>query len=149
MKFIKSLLLSSIILLSGCMFNKHKRAFHKYNQVNKSGLSVISKDCPELRRMIKEGQMHISKNCDFDCHVYFEKELYEYSVIEAETFFSNLCVKTKAEIDVLFGFETNVFPWRDSTKLVLLQIYNTIPKEDFISGTNGYILNVRDSVTFR
>ena len=133
MKPIKLLLLSSMLFFFCCNVFKNDSSFYKYYRVNKSGLKVVSKDCPELRRMIKEGQMYISKKCDFDCLVYFEKELYEYSVLESETFFSNLCVKTKDEIDEFFGFETNTIPWFGSTRLVVLIItYKKVP-DDFLS----------------
>jgi hypothetical protein len=150
MKILKLLLLFSLILLIGCISTYSELPSRKSYKVYKKGIKVISEDCPELRRMIREGQMRIPKyDCDYSCFVHFEREFYEYMQANSDVFFSDLCVKTKDEIDELFGFETEVFSLGKNKRIVGLLIFNTKSIGDHISNTYGYKLNEQDSIILK
>lgn len=143
------LLLFSLMLIFSC-FSQHNVPSKKKYKIQKEGYYVISDDCPEFKRLIKEGNLFVLKDCidagNYSyCDYYFDEELYNYYNINSFNFFSNLCIKTRKDLDILFGHKVQTHQV-GKYKMVQLFIWTGKEKIDILNGRKSYIINERDSI---
>lgn len=132
-----------LFILNSC-YTSHLRYSSTKYKVQKEGYYVISDDCPEFKRLIKEGHMQVYRTCGEDyCDIYFDKKLYTYYKENYVDIFSNLCIKTKDDLDILYGHNVRTFVSGDYT-VTQLPIWTGIKKGNYSKGI--YKINAQDSI---
>ncbi len=148
MRFINLLLLAYLILFSSCLTQKENIPSRKYYKVYKKGYKVLNSQCSEFKKLIKEGQLRIPKDCNYDCLVHFDKELYWFYKANNQKFIIDECINTKQEIDMLFGFETATVPIGNelSQKRVVISMFHGKSVIDGTIGIASFVMNPNDSI---
>lgn len=144
MKYIKLSLFSLFVIFFGC-FTSRDLPSSKYYKIQSDGYYVISDECPEFKRLIKEGHMRIYKYCGDVCWIHFDNELYNYYMLDRATFYSNLCVKTQEELNILYGHEVKTI-YSGENEAVYLSIWTGKSLGDNLAVSLGYYLDKKGSI---
>lgn len=111
-----------------------------------NGYYVISNECPEFKRLIKEGRMWTYRYCEKDyCDIYLDEKLFKFFKENYEVFHTNKCIKTKSELDILFGHDLQTYDLKPY-KVILLPVWTRKAKKGQLSYSIKYILNEQDSI---